>query len=71
MYITSNEPSDWVTVIFPVFRIAAFRYGRKLSWPNEHIREENDGCYRNQSHHHIKVQHILEFVVLPSVTNIF
>lgn len=71
MNVASNESRDRVTVVLPVFRIAAFRDGRKLSRPNEYIRAENDDCYRNQPHHHIKMQHILKFVVLPSKTNIF
>lgn len=66
MNITSNESRDRVTVVLPVLRTVAFRDRCELSWANEHIRAEDDGCDWNQPHHQVEVQHILELVVLPS-----
>lgn len=66
MNISSDESCNGVAVILPVLGFIAIRYGSQLSRSNEHIGVKHYRGNRNQPDHQVVMEHVLEFVPLPS-----
>lgn len=67
MYVSGNESCNRMAVVLPVFGGVALRDRGQCGRSDEHVGDEDDDADWNQSQHGVEVEHILEFVPLPSV----
>lgn len=56
-----------MAVVLPVFGMVALRDRGQGGWSYEHVGDEDYDADWYQPHHGVEVEHILEFVPLPSV----
>lgn len=67
MDVASDKSGDWMTMVLPMFWSVSLRNRSERGRSNEHVRVEDDTGHWYHSNHKVVVEHILEFVPLPSV----
>lgn len=66
MNVASDKSRDGMSVVLPVLWDVTIRYFGQLGWSYEHVGVEDDGGDRYQTDHDVVMEHVLEFVPLPS-----